>query len=99
MSHRFSIALCDLPDFVETVKDIIKKTPTAFPLLGIRITFSGKSEIFLSTSYDRESVNVEFRMPNRNDIFKEPSASLAGYQTILQALVSQNKNLWLGVDT
>lgn len=91
-SNRFSIALCDLADFVKTVKDILKKTPTSFPIFGIRITFSGKSNIYLSTSYGRESVNVEFRALNRKNLTNDPSGSSAGYQAIVQVLVSQSAN-------
>lgn len=72
-----------------TVKDVIKKTPTSFPF-GIRITFSGKSKLLLSTSYDRESATVEFRMLNTKDLFNNPSAGSAGYQTIVQFIVSKN---------
>ncbi|XP_037045984.1 probable L-gulonolactone oxidase 4 [Bradysia coprophila] len=87
LDYEFSIKTCDLADFAEAVKDIIKKTPTAFPVLGIRITFSGRSDIFLSPSFGQESAYVEFRMLNTKDLFNQPSASLAGFQTIVQALI------------
>lgn len=85
---RFSIALCDLSDFVKTVKDILTKTPLAVPLQGIRITFSGESDIYLATAYKRKTVNIEYRLWNRKDLFGHPSGSSAAYQIISQVLVS-----------
>lgn len=91
---RFYIQVVDLPNFVRRVKNIIKKTPTAFPWRGIRITFSGVSRLLLSPSYGQESAVIGFRMLNRKDPFNEPSGSLAGYQTIVQTLVSQLVNFF-----
>lgn len=85
---RFALSLTDLPKFVKDIKDIIRKTPTAFPLQGVLLRFSDKSDVYMSTSYGRQSVHLEFYLWKRKDSYNEPSASLAGYQTILQLLVS-----------
>lgn len=91
MFLRFSIALCDLAAFVKAVRDIVNKTPLALPLQGLRITFSGESEIYLATAYERKTVNIEYRLWNRKDLFGHPSGSLASYQTISQILVSRHE--------
>lgn len=89
---RISIAVTDLQDFIATVKDIAKKTPTTFPVLGIIMRFSAKSDIYMSTSYQRDTVHVEFAVAKRTDAYNDASGSLAGYQTILQALVLERSN-------
>lgn len=86
-TFRFSLPLTDLKPFVEAVKDIVKKTPTAFPLQGLYFRFSGKSDSYMSTSYGRNSVHVGFYRWQRNNPYDDATASLAGYQTILQTLV------------
>lgn len=84
---RFAIDLADLPALVAIVKDIIRKTPVAFPLQGILMRFSDKSDIYMSTAYGRQTVHFEFYVWNREDVYNDPSGSMAGYQTILQTLV------------
>lgn len=84
---RFALELSRLREFVEAVKAIVKKTPTAFPLQGILMRFSDKSDILMSTAYGRQTVHFEFYLWNRKDVYNRPSGSLAGYQTILQTLV------------
>lgn len=84
---RFNLPLSDLDSFMEVVKDILSKTPVAFPLLGVVFRFSDKSSEYMSTSYGRKSVLFEFFVWNRDDPYNDASASLAGYQTILQTLV------------
>lgn len=88
---RFGIDLDKLGDFVRDVKDIISKTPTAFPDIGILMRFSGASDIYMSTAYVRETCHFEFYLWNRDDIYNRPSGSLAGYQTILQTLSKKYK--------
>lgn len=85
---RFGLDLALLPDFIKDIKDIVTKTPTAFPLQGILMRFSDKSDIYMSTAFGRQTVHFEFYLWNRKDLYNEPSGSLAGYQTILQLLVS-----------
>ncbi len=72
-----------------TVKDIVNKTSTttAFPLYGIVLRFSGKSNIYMSTSYKRDVCHLEFEVWKRSDPYNDASGNLAGYQTILQAFV------------
>ncbi len=84
---KFSLELSRLGDFIEAVKTIVKKTPTAFPLQAILMRFSDRTDIYMSPSYGRQSVHFEFYLWNRNDIYGHASGSLAGYQTILQTLV------------
>lgn len=84
-----------MPNFINDIKDIIRKTPTAFPLQGILMRFSDKSDIYMSTAYGRQTVHFEFYLWKRNDPYNEPSGSLAGYQTILQLLVMQQLRLRL----
>lgn len=84
---RFGLDLSRLGEFIEAVKKIVKKTPTAFPLQGILMRFSDKSDIYMSTAYGRQTVHFEFYLWNRRDTYNRPSGSLAGYQTILQTLV------------
>lgn len=88
LSYRFGLALTDLPNFIRDVKDIIQKTPTVFPLQGILMRFSDTSNIYMSSAYGRQTVHFEFYLWNRKDPYNQPSGSLAGYQTILQTLVS-----------
>lgn len=70
------------------VKNIISKTPTAFPLQGILLRFSDESDIYMSTAYGKQTTHFEFYSWNRKDVYNEPTGSLAGYQTILQTLVT-----------
>lgn len=51
--------------------------------------FSDKTDIYMSNSYGRQTVHFEFYAYNRKDVYNQPIASLAGYQTILQLLVSE----------
>lgn len=88
---RFSIDLELLPDFIADIKAIRSKTPTVFPAIGILMRFSDKEDIYMSNSYRSQSVHFEYYMINRKDMYNEPSSSLAGYQTILQMLVSYQK--------
>lgn len=90
LRFRISLSLTDLPAFIRAVKDIVKKTPTAFPLQGILMRFSDKSDIYMSNSYGRQSVHFEFYLWKRKDEYNHASGSLAGYQTILQTLVCRN---------
>lgn len=87
---RIGIALTDLKDFVSAVKDIEKKTPTTFPVQGLVFRFSGKSDIYMSTAYQRDTVHVEFLMVKRTNVYNDASGGLAAYQTILQTLVYRN---------
>lgn len=84
---RFGIALDDLPSVITTIKDIVQKTPTAFPLHGVTLRFSGKNDIYMSTSYRRDTVHLEFLLWRRIDAYNNASGSLAGFQTIGQTLV------------
>ncbi|XP_037041553.1 L-gulonolactone oxidase-like isoform X1 [Bradysia coprophila] len=91
LDNEFNLALSDLGLFVEAVKDIANKTPTAFPLQGLFFRFSGKDNNYMSTSNGRDSVHPEFYFWKRDDPYNDPSASLAGYQTILQILARRFK--------
>ncbi|KAJ6635226.1 L-gulonolactone oxidase 5 [Pseudolycoriella hygida] len=86
LDNEFGVDLPKLPSFIAKVKDIVNKTPTAFPLQGILMRFSDKSDIYMSTAYGSQTVHFEFYLWNRRDPYNEPSGSLAGYQTILQML-------------
>ncbi|XP_037049943.1 L-gulono-1,4-lactone dehydrogenase-like [Bradysia coprophila] len=86
LDNEFNLDLRRLGEFTKVVKDIIKKTPTVFPINGIHIRFSGKSDIYMSTSYGRQSAHVEFFAWKRDDEYKRAMGSSAGYQTILQTL-------------
>ncbi len=87
--HR--IGLDDLSAFIVAAKDIVKKTPTAFPLQGLFMRLSGKSDIYMSTAYQRDTVHVEFALWKRTNGYEEASGSLAGYQTIIQIMVNEKK--------
>ncbi|KAJ6646763.1 L-gulono-1,4-lactone dehydrogenase [Pseudolycoriella hygida] len=89
LDNEFGLELSRLGDFVQAVQEIIKKTPTAFPVQGVLMRFSDKSDIYMSTAYGRQTVHFEFYVWNRNDRYNRPSASLAGYQTILQTLTRE----------
>ncbi|XP_037034206.1 L-gulonolactone oxidase 5-like [Bradysia coprophila] len=89
LDNEFSLELCRLGDFVRAVKAIVEKTPTVFPLQGILMRFSDRSDILMATSYGRVSVHFEFYLWNRDDIYERASGSLAGYQTILQTLTKE----------
>lgn len=95
IQFRFNLDLNLLPEFITVVKDIVKKTPVVFPLQGLYMRFSGKSHDYMSTSYGRDAVHVEFYLWNRDDPYNDASASLAGYQTILQTLVDELSNLFI----
>lgn len=85
--HRFAIGLDDLADVVNDVKDIISKTPTAFPIQGILLRFSDSTDIYMSTAYGKRVVHFEYYEWKRKNVYRDPTSSLAGYQTILQTLV------------
>lgn len=70
------------------MKDISEKTPTAFPLQGVWVRFSGKSDMYLSSAYQRDAAHIEFAVWKTRDFYNKPSGSLAGYQTIMQAMVT-----------
>ncbi|XP_037034050.1 L-gulonolactone oxidase-like [Bradysia coprophila] len=89
LDNEFSLELSRLGDFVKAVKAIVARTPTAFPVQGILMRFSDRSDILMSTSYGRVSVHFEFYLWNRDDIYGRASGSLAGYQTILQTLTKE----------
>lgn len=91
LDNEFNLAFSDLELFIDAVKDIVKKTPTAFPLQGLFFRFSGKDNNYMSTSNGRDSVHVEFNLWKRHDPYNDASASLAGYQTILQTLARRFK--------
>lgn len=76
-----AVDLADLPKFIAEIKDIVSKTPTAFPVQGILMRLSDKSDIYMSTAYGRQSVDFEFYLLNRKDRYNQPSGSLVGYQT------------------
>lgn len=80
-----------MPAVVRTIKDIVSKTSATFPLHGIILRFSGDSDIYMSTSYKRDVCHLEFAVWKRSDPYNDASGNLAGYQTILQALV-KNQN-------
>ncbi|KAJ6645515.1 L-gulonolactone oxidase [Pseudolycoriella hygida] len=87
----FDFNLNDLPAAASTIKDIISKTPTSFPMHGIVIRFSGKSDIYMSTSYKRDSCHLGFKLWLRTDAYNHASGNLAGYQTISQVLTKKFK--------
>lgn len=88
MLYRFAIGLEDLADVIRDVKDIVSKTPTAFPLQGILLRFSDTSDIYMSTAFGKQVVHFEFYEWKRKNHYTDPTGSLAGYQTILQTLVN-----------
>jgi len=92
---RFAIGLDDLANVVRDVKDIVSKTPTAFPIQGILLRFSDATDIYMSTAYGKQSVHFEFYEWKRKNYYKDSTGSLAGYQTILQTLVHINKHFAL----
>ncbi len=90
-SIRFGVDLDELPNFIAEIEDIRTKAPTVFPLQGVLMRFSDKDEAYMANSYGRQTVHFEFYLWNRKDPYNQPSGSLAGYQTILQMLVSYLK--------
>jgi len=93
LDNEFSIDLQDLPRYIKQVKDILRKVPGAFPTQGILMRFSGANDIFMSNSYGRDTVHFEWYVPNREDVYKTPSASLAAFQTMSQVAVSSISRL------
>jgi len=89
LDSEFGVALDDLPALIKDVKEIIKRTPVAFPIQGVVMRFSDTTDILMSTAYGRQTVHFEFYLWNRKDRFEDPSGSLAGYQTILQLMVNK----------
>lgn len=90
LTPRLAFDLKHLADVVNTIKDIIRKTPTAFMLKGIIFRFSGKSDIYMSTAYGRDTVHLEVFQLKRTDPYNDASGSLAGFQTIFQTLVGKS---------
>lgn len=84
---RFDFDLDELPAVVRTIKDIVNKTSAAFPMYGIILRFSAKSDVYMSTSYKRDACHLEFEIWKRSDAYNDASGNLASSQTILQALV------------
>lgn len=85
--QRFCIGTSNLTAFVAATKDVMTKTPLTFPLSGILLRFSRNSDAYMSTSYGRDTVNVEFSKWKRRDMYNDPSGSLAGFQLLQQILV------------
>lgn len=83
LRHGFS--LNDLPEVINTIKDIVKKTPTAFPI-QVQMRFSAKNDIYMSTSYQRDVVHMEFLLLKRTDPYNDAMGNLAGYQTIFHRI-------------
>lgn len=61
--------------------------------------FSGKSDVYMSTAYQRDTVHVEFALWKRTDTYNEASGSLAGYQTILQTMVGTTQLMQMQSET
>ncbi|KAJ6648570.1 L-gulonolactone oxidase 5, partial [Pseudolycoriella hygida] len=89
LNNEFSLDISELSSFINATKDIMKKTPTAYPMQGILLRFSEKSDLYMSTAYGRQTVHFEFFVLSRDDIYNRVSASLAGHQTILQTLTKE----------
>ncbi|XP_037042731.1 probable L-gulonolactone oxidase 6 [Bradysia coprophila] len=86
LDNEIGIPLTNLEDLVLTVKDIQAKTPLVFPIDGLVMRFSGKSEIYMSTAHQRDTIHVEFVLVQRTDPYNDATGALAGYQTLLQAM-------------
>lgn len=63
------------------------ETPVAFPLTGIFIRFSSKSDVYMATDFGMDTAHVEYAVWKRTDSYNDASGSLAGYQAIAQVLV------------
>jgi len=87
LDNEYSVALADIPRLVRRFQDVSNKVPTAFPFQGVIMRIAGASDIYLSGSYGRDSVHVEFFLPNRNYPNIDSGASLAGFQLIRHIMV------------
>jgi hypothetical protein len=88
LDNEVGFDLDDLPDVIFAVKQIIEQTPTIFPLQGILLRFSAASDTYMSTAYKRDTVHFEWYTWLRKTGKENAPASLAGYQAIMQLLVS-----------
>ncbi|KAJ6649986.1 L-gulonolactone oxidase 5 [Pseudolycoriella hygida] len=86
LDNEFAIPIDEIENFVLTVKDILSKTPTAFPVQGIIFRFSAQSDSYMSVSHGRDTVHIEFLVAKRSNSYEKASGGLAGYQTIGQSL-------------
>ncbi|XP_037051389.1 L-gulonolactone oxidase-like [Bradysia coprophila] len=89
LDNEVCIDVDDLSAFVIATKDIVAKTPTVFPLQGLFMRLSSKSNAYMSTAYQRDSIHVEFAVWKRTNVYDEASGSLAGYQSIMQLLTKR----------
>ncbi|OXA60733.1 L-gulonolactone oxidase [Folsomia candida] len=89
LDNEMSVDLDELPKLINAIKDILSKAPAAFPFQGILLRFSAKSTDFMSTSYGRDSVNFEFYIANRKNMYQKAASGLAAYQAIMQLLARQ----------
>jgi hypothetical protein len=93
LDNELSVDLLKLPQLVRTVKDILSKYPTVFPVHGILMRFTGPSTSYMSNSLNRMSCAFEFYIPRRKNWYEETSVGLAAYQAIVQSLVRHLQNI------
>jgi len=88
LNVEIALALSDLPRFLDRVHEVLEEVPSAFPSQGVLMRFSRGSDSYMSTSWGKDVVHFEWYMANRNDLYRDPSANLAAYQTIAQIAVN-----------
>ncbi len=80
----------DLSQFVpviKMIKRVLKKSPAAFPLVGVFIRFSPPSRGFMAISGGRPTFTVEWTTPMRQHRYDDARAGNEAYQWIQQEMV------------
>lgn len=90
LDNEIHLNLDDMPAFIAALKDIVAKAPAVFPSFGVLLRVMGNSTTYMSQAYGRDSVTIEFYIPNRVDRYNKASFSSAAYQTMMQLLVSKS---------
>ncbi|ORX77920.1 FAD-binding domain-containing protein [Basidiobolus meristosporus CBS 931.73] len=78
-----------LKDVVRDIQEILKRYPAYFPFNGIWFRFSPPTNGWMSLSYGRKTVHIEFITPSRIDNINDPRLGLEATQLIGQTLINK----------
>lgn len=86
--YSFSMDVRNFREIIKNIRHILKNMPTSFPLYGIYMRFTQKSNALMSKCWDRDCVHVEFVSVSRNRTEEDPRFGLGAYQAIAHSLVN-----------
>jgi L-gulonolactone oxidase len=79
--------LSELPRWVADVKEMIKRRPAYFPILGIYLRFSQASAAYLGQASGEDTVFFEIHIPQTSDVKLEPSSEV--YDEMVQMTLAK----------